>query len=76
MQILVLISFFLNFAITFDSDTLKNACFSFERFYFSIIDKFVYIKNVCLCIISMLKSEKLRELQNFVTYFSCILGKI
>ena len=61
--------FFLNSAITFDSDTLKNAylLYLIERIYFFIIDKFVYIKNVCLCIISMRKSGKLWELQKGIS---------
>ena len=49
VQILVL-TFFLNFAITFDSDTIKKATVSHLKDFFKI-NKFVFIKNVSFCII-------------------------
>ena len=74
MQILVL-TFFFNFAITLDSDTLKKPTVSHFKDFF-VINKFFFIKNVSDCIISLLKKEKFGELQNFVTDCICILGRI
>ena len=61
-----------NFAITFDFDTLKNPTVLHLK-DFCIINKFVFIKNVSFCMISMLKNGKSGELQNVVSYF-CIFN--
>ena len=62
-------------AITFDSNTIKKPTASHLKDFF-IINKFIFIKNVSFCIISMLKSGKCGELQNFVIDFSCTLGRM
>ena len=68
-------TFFLDFSITFDSDTLKKPTVPHLKDFFKII-KFVFIKNVSFCIISMLKSGKYGELQKKLSDPSWILGWI
>ena len=73
---IVVLTFFLDFTITFDSDTLKKPTVPHLKIFFTI-NKFGFMyKKVSFCIISMLKSGKFGELQNFVSDFSCILGRI
>ena len=60
-------------AITFDSNTIKKPTASHLKDFF-IINKFIFIKNVSFCIISMLKSGKYGELQKKLSDPSWILG--
>ena len=67
-------SCFTFFAITFDSVTLKDPTVLHLK-KFCIINRLVFIKNVSFCMISMLKSEKYGELQNFVSDFRVEFSK-
>ena len=64
----------MNFHNTFYPDTLKTPTVPRLKDFFKI-NKFVLMKNVSFCIISMLKSGKYGELQTFVTDLSCILSR-
>ena len=66
--------FFFNFAITFDSGTLKKPIVPHLKDFFSI-NKFVFKECQFLHYFNP-KSGKFGELQNFVNDCSCILGKI
>ena len=67
-------SCFTFFAITFDSVKLKNPTVLHLK-KFCIINRLVFIKIVSFCMISMLKSEKYGELQNFVSDFRVEFSK-